>query len=54
MKAFLAALCVMAIVAVASDYLLGGPLTDSGGVLIDRSAASVYSSPNVRLGNETE
>ena len=52
MKAFLTSLCVMALIAVASDYLLGGPLTDSGGVLLERSSADVFSGANVRLDDE--
>ncbi len=49
MKAFLSATIVMVGIAFAADYLLGGPFFDTGGVLIQSSAADVYKSDNVRL-----
>lgn len=52
MKAFFASIVVMAVIAVGSDYLLGGPVTNSGGVLFDNSSATVFSSPNVRLDDK--
>ena len=52
MKAFLTACLVVAVSAVAADYLLGGPLTESGGVIVKQSASAVYASPNVRLGDQ--
>jgi len=32
-----------------SDYLMGGPVFETGGILRDGSAAAAYVSPNVRL-----
>lgn len=49
MKAFLSAAIVTFGIAFAADYLLGGPVFETGGVLIESSAADVYKSSNVRL-----
>lgn len=49
MKAFLSATIVMVGIAFAADYLLGGPVFDTGGILLDNSAADAFSSENVRL-----
>lgn len=49
MNAFLASLCVAAVLALGADFLLGGPVFDNPDPLIDRSAEAVYSTPNVRL-----
>lgn len=49
MKAFFSATIVMVGIAFAADYLLGGPVFDTGGILLQSSAADVYSSSNVRL-----
>lgn len=49
MKAFLSATVVMIAIAFAADYLLGGPVFETGGILIQSSSAEVYSSGNVRL-----
>ncbi len=49
MKAFLSATIVMVGIAFAADYLLGGPVFDTGGILLKSSAADVYTSDNVRL-----
>jgi len=49
MKTFLASLIAVAAIALGSDYLLGGPILNSGGVLVDPSAANAHISPNVRL-----
>ena len=49
MKAFLSAAVVMIGIAFAADYLLGGPVFETGGILVKSSSADAYSSPNVRL-----
>ena len=49
MKTFLVALIAVAGIALGSDYLLGGPMLDSGGILVDASSAKAHISPNVRL-----
>lgn len=49
MKAFLSAAIVTFAIAFAADYLLGGPVFETGGVLIQSSSADVFQSPNVRL-----
>jgi|GEM_PF-2726148 len=49
MKAFLSATIVMIGIAFAADYLLGGPVFETGGILIQSSAADVFTSENVRL-----
>ena len=49
MKAFIASLIAVVVIALGSDYLLGGPVFESGGVLVDPSAAAANVSPNVIL-----
>ncbi len=49
MKAFVSAVICMFVIGFAADYLLGGPVFETGGVLVKTSAADVYSSGNVRL-----
>ncbi len=49
MKAFLSATVVMLVIAFAADALLGGPVFDTGGILVKSSSADVYQSSNVRL-----
>lgn len=49
MKAFLSAIIVMVGIAFGADYLLGGPFFETGGILIQSSAADVFTSENVRL-----
>ena len=49
MKAFLSATVVMLAIAFAADALLGGPVFDTGGILVKSGAADVYKSDNVRL-----
>jgi len=49
MKTFLAAAFVVAGIGLGSDYLMGGPVFETGGMLRDNSAAAAYVSPNVRL-----
>ncbi len=49
MKAFLSATIVMFGIAFAADYLLGGPVFETGGILIQSSSADVFTSDNVRL-----
>ncbi len=54
MKTFFAAAIVVAAIGLGSDYLLGGPVFETGGVLRDSSAAAAYVSPNVRLPGQEE
>lgn len=54
MKTFLAALIAVIGIALGSDYLLGGPVFQTGGVIIDPSAAAANISPNVRLPGQDE
>lgn len=49
MNAFLCAVIVMVGIAFGADYLLGGPVFETGGILVQGSAADVYKSENVRL-----
>ncbi len=49
MKAFLSAAIVMVGIAFAADYLLGGPVFETGGIVLKTSSADVYKSDNVRL-----
>jgi len=49
MKAFLSATVVMIGIAFAADYLLGGPVFETGGILVRSSSADMYTSGNVRL-----
>ena len=54
MKAFFASIIAVVVIALGSDYLLGGPILDSGGVLVDPSAAAANVSANVRLPTKEE
>jgi len=49
MKAFLCAAIVMVGIAFGADYLLGGPVFETGGILIQSSSADAFTSSNVRL-----
>ncbi len=49
MKAFLTSIIAIAVIALGSDFLLGGPVFDTGGIIKDNSAAAAHVSPNVRL-----
>ena len=58
MKAFLAAIAALVVIALGSDALLSGQVTSDftgkeRGLLVDRSSAAVYSRPDsVRLDGE--
>ena len=52
MKAFLASLVAVVVIALGSDYLLGGPIFESGGVLLDPSSGAATASSSVRLPGE--
>jgi hypothetical protein len=65
MKAFLAAVIVVAAIGLISDFVFGGAVTKSGvfgekiteasgTMLIDTSAAAAHVSPNVRLPGQDE
>lgn len=49
MKAFLTSVIAIAVIALGSDYLLGGPVFDSGGVLLNPDSAASTASSSVRL-----
>jgi hypothetical protein len=49
MKAFLTSLVVVIAIGLGSDYLFGGPVFNTGGVIKDSRSATANISPNVRL-----
>lgn len=49
MKAFLTSIVAVAVIALGSDYLLGGPIFESGGILINPDSAAATASSSVRL-----
>jgi len=54
MKAFLTSLIVVVAIGLGSDYLFGGPVFKTGGIIKDTSSATAYISPNVRLPGQGE
>ena len=49
MKAFLASVIAIVVIALGSDYLLGGPVFETGGVLVKSGTAASTVSSSVRL-----
>ena len=49
MKSFVAAAIAVAAIGMGSDYLLGGPVFETGGIVWDNSVAATHAGANVRL-----